>query len=79
MTDYITPLAAQREQTLTYTSPDTEIVINADLQRIKQLLLNLLDNAIKYTEPGGRITLNLNIEEKMRGSDRLRHRTRHCR
>lgn len=64
MTDYITPLAAQREQTLTYTSPDTEIVINADLQRIKQLLLNLLDNAIKYTEPGGRITLNLNIEEK---------------
>ncbi|HMY77006.1 MAG TPA: ATP-binding protein, partial [Blastocatellia bacterium] len=63
MTDYISPLAMQREQTLTYAAADAETFVNADLQRIKQLLLNLLDNAIKYTEPGGRITLGLKAEE----------------
>ncbi|MGE0885399.1 MAG: sensor histidine kinase [Blastocatellales bacterium] len=63
MADYITPLADQREQELTYDSPKTEVTINADLQRIKQLLLNLLDNAIKYTEPGGKISLGLKAED----------------
>ena len=63
MAEYITPLAAQREQTLTYNSANAEVVVNADLQRIKQLLLNLLDNAIKYTEPGGNITLSLKAED----------------
>lgn len=62
MADYITPLAQQRNQTLTYESPKADVTINADLQRIKQMLLNLLDNAIKYTEPGGSITLSLKIE-----------------
>jgi two-component system OmpR family sensor kinase len=64
MTEYITPLAAQREQILTYNSAKAEVIVNADMQRIKQLLLNLLDNAIKYTEPGGKITLSLMTEDK---------------
>jgi heavy metal sensor kinase len=62
MADYITPLAQQRDQTLTYEPAQGTIIINADLQRIKQLLLNLLDNAIKYTPPGGSVTLGLKAE-----------------
>jgi len=59
MVDYILPLATQRDQILTYEGPDKDVVINGDLNRLKQLLLNLLDNAIKYTEKNGRVTLYL--------------------
>ena len=64
MVEYISPLAQQRDQMLTYESPNTALAINADLQRIKQMLLNLLDNAIKYTEPGGSVKLALKAENK---------------
>jgi len=64
MVDYISPLAQQREQTLTYSAPDKDVFISGDLQRLKQLLLNLLDNAIKYTDFYGTITLALRTEPK---------------
>lgn len=64
MAEYITPLAQQRDQTLSYEQPKEPITINADLQRIKQLLLNLLDNAIKYTPPGGSVTLGVKTESR---------------
>ncbi|HEX4948890.1 MAG TPA: heavy metal sensor histidine kinase [Blastocatellia bacterium] len=62
--DYITPLAEEKEQQLIYEPPATRpLQINADAQRIKQLLLNLLDNALKYTPTHGTITLTLSAEE----------------
>jgi len=69
MAEYISPLADQREQTLIYDPPtgavNAPVIVNADVLRIKQLLLNLLDNAIKYTEPRGKITLGLKTEENV--------------
>ncbi len=69
MIEYISPLADQRRQTLIYEPPpragNAPVMVNADVLRIKQLLLNLLDNAIKYTEPGGKITLGLKTEENV--------------
>jgi two-component system, OmpR family, sensor kinase len=66
MAEYIAPLAHQRDQTLIYDLPPgaetVPVVVSADTLRIKQLLLNLLDNAIKYTERRGRITLGLKTE-----------------
>lgn len=57
----ITPLASGNKQTLT---PDfTSLpVIMADEDRLRQVLLNLLNNACKYTQPGGRIILKAHVQ-----------------
>ena len=36
-----------------------EIVLQGDRHRLRQLLLNLTDNAIKYNQPEGRVTIRL--------------------
>jgi signal transduction histidine kinase len=36
-----------------------EISVRGDRHRLRQLLLNLADNAVKYNQPNGRVTINL--------------------
>ena len=36
-----------------------EISVRGDRHRLRQLLLNLADNAIKYNQPHGQVTMNL--------------------
>lgn len=57
-----TQLAAQRQVSLLYSpSADPLPQINADRDRIKWILNNLIENAIRYTPSGGSITVSTNL------------------
>ncbi len=56
------PFADSREHTLRVELPDGPVWTEADPVRLVQVLTNLLHNAAKYSESGGRITLTLACE-----------------
>ena len=51
------PLLEQRQHDLALDVASKGLVIDADPARMAQVISNLLNNAAKYTEPGGRITI----------------------
>lgn len=52
------PLIDEMGHQLTVTLPDRPVMLEADVTRLAQVFLNLLNNAAKYSEPGGRIELH---------------------
>ena len=50
-------LMESRRHELIVSEPDAPLRIEADATRLEQILVNLLSNAAKYTDPGGRIHL----------------------
>ncbi len=56
-------LAEPAGLTLDAVTPAAPVVVAVDRSRIRQLLLNLLTNAVKYTPPGGRVRLRLELDD----------------
>jgi two-component system CheB/CheR fusion protein len=53
------PSVREYRHALTVTTGDEPIIVDGDAGRLDQVITNLLENSIKFTPPGGQITLTL--------------------
>lgn len=56
------PTLQARQQQMELRIPEEPVGVSADPLRVRQVVANLLDNACKYTEPGGRIRTVVRVE-----------------
>lgn len=57
--DSLRPLMAERQHEFVLSIPDQPVCVQADAVRLEQVFANLLANAAKYTDPGGRVALSV--------------------
>ena len=68
---FVKSQAAKKSITVTYTNEASVLQIFADARRLKQILVNLLTNAVKFTLENGHVTLQVDcepLEERIRFS-----------
>lgn len=51
----VTPMFGAKGIRLVWPEREPAIAVHADVERVEQILINLLTNACKFTEPGGRV------------------------
>ncbi len=56
--EIISPLSMDKNIAITYANPG-DILVEMDLERIEQVLVNLIENAIKFSDPGTEIRIYL--------------------
>ncbi|MBN2075360.1 MAG: PAS domain S-box protein [Dehalococcoidales bacterium] len=58
------PLALRNKQVLNFELPESLPTIEADKGRLRQIVMNLLNNAFKFTPPGGSVTLSASSDDE---------------
>ncbi len=60
----IEPQAQKRDIKMTFPQFEIPYFVKADRTRVKQVLINLLFNAIKYNKPGGAVSVEYTVQSK---------------
>jgi PAS domain S-box-containing protein len=60
----VRPFVDERQLALDVSVPPDPVWVQADPVRLEQVFANLLHNAAKYTEPGGRVSIAAELEDR---------------
>jgi heavy metal sensor kinase len=63
LVEMMAPLAAEKDVALTLDSEAANVTVEGDKEWIERAVLNIIDNAIKYTPEGGRVTVRASAGE----------------
>ena len=55
------PQALRRQIDLGFDGPEAPVIVHADADRLRELLNNLVDNAVRYSRESGRVTVGLQV------------------
>lgn len=59
------PKAKEKGINLAYAQAEQEILVTANLSHLETVFRNLIDNALKYTQPGGKIEIMLDTHDSV--------------
>jgi two-component system sensor histidine kinase TctE len=62
-TSDLVPAAVNRNIDLGFEGTSQAAIIKGDMGSIRELITNLVDNAIRYTQPGGKVTVKLELKD----------------
>ena len=63
--DAVRPVATARRLQIAFEAPDRELIVEGDRVRLEQVVVNVLTNAVKFTAPGGHVSVRLADDDGM--------------